>query len=330
MIPSLEMQRPVLEFCSMEFPVLDSCLHIGEAMDLIRKQGVREKIIYFYVTGQDGVLEGVLPTRCLLTEPLEMPLRDCMIRRVVAIPTKATLLEACELFVLHKFLAFPVVDENRRIRGVLDVGVFTEEVLDFAEHERMDDLFQTLGVRSSEIRSASARRAFVLRFPWLLSTILGGTACALLAGAFSDTLEKQILLAFFLTLVLGLGESVSAQSIAVTLQAMHKSKPTLLWMLGAARKEFVTSVLLGSACGLLVGMIVLTWKHDWLAALSIGGSVFLSTISACLLGVLIPAFSRALKLDPKIAAGPLTLAIADICTLSCYLGLAKMLYAILA
>ncbi|NBR49801.1 magnesium transporter MgtE, partial [bacterium] len=116
----------------------------------------------------------------------------------------------------------------------------------------------------------------------------------------------------------------------VTLQAMHKSKPTLLWMIGAARKEFVTSVLLGSACGLLVGMIVLTWKHDWLAALSIGGSVFLSTISACLLGVLIPAFSRVLKLDPKIAAGPLTLAIADICTLSCYFGLAKMLYAILA
>jgi magnesium transporter len=270
------------------------------------------------------VLKGVLPTRRLLTEPLQKPIAECMIPRVVAIPLKATLLEACEFFVLHKFLAFPIVDEKRRILGVVDVNVFTDEVLDLAERKQTEDVFQSLGFRVSEVSHASARRAFALRFPWLLATIGGGILCAFLSGTFAETLEQQLLLAFFLTLVLGLGESVAAQSLAVTLQAMHNTNPTLKWLLGAVKKEFTTAMFLGGSCGTLVGLVVFTWHRDLLSAASIGASIFLSMTTACLLGVLIPTVSRTLRMDPKIAAGPLTLALADICTLLAYFGLATL------
>jgi magnesium transporter len=330
MVQSEELQRPVLEFASRDFPVLDEGLTTGEAIECVRAQGLRDKIIYFYVTDAEGRLAGVLPARRLLTDPADTPVASAMIRRVVAIPTRATLLEACEFFVLHKFLAFPVVDPEGRIVGVLDVSVFTEEVLDLAEREQMNDLFQSLGFRVSEVRSASPVKAFALRFPWLLSTIAGGTVCALLAGAFAETLEERIVLAFFLTLVLGLGESVSAQSVAVTLQAMHRANPTLRWLLAAVRKEFLTALMLGGACGALVGSIVLFWKADSVDALSVGTSIFLSMITACLLGVIIPAGARSLRLDPRIAAGPLTLALADICTLAVYFGLAKWLFSALS
>lgn len=325
MVPSQDLQRPVLEFCSTDFPTLEESLTTGEAIECVRARGLRDKIIYFYVVGEGGRLAGVLPARRLLTDPSDTPVTDAMIRRVVAIPTRATLLEACEFFVLHKFLAFPVVDEDRRIVGVLDVSVFTEEVLDLAEREQMNDLFQSLGFRASEVRSATPWRAFGLRFPWLLATIAGGTACALLAGAFSETLEHSIVLAFFLTMVLGLGDSVSAQSVAVTLQAMHRVKPTHAWAIRAIGREFLTAALLGLACGVLVAGIVLGWMGDGRAALSIGASIFLSMIIACLLGVMIPSGARALRLDPRIAAGPLTLAMADVFTLICYFGLARWL-----
>ena len=325
MVPSQDLQRPVLEFCSTDFPTLDENLTTGEAINCLRERGLRDKIIYFYVTCENGRLAGVLPARRLLTDPADTPVTEAMIRRVVAIPTKATLLEACEFFVLHKFLAFPVVDETRRIVGVLDVSVFTEEVLDLAEREQMNDIFQALGFRVSEVRSASAWKASVLRFPWLLSTIAGGTVCAVLAGAFAATLQQRIVLAFFMTMVLGLGDSVSAQSVAVTLQAMHRSKPTLAWLLRAIGKEFFTSALLGITCGALVAGIVIAWRGDGPAAISIGISIFFSMVTACLLGVLIPAGARALHLDPRIAAGPLTLALADVCSLVCYFGLARWL-----
>lgn len=325
MLASDELNRPVMEFATRDFPRIDESLTTGEAIECLRGQALRDKILYFYVTDSDGRLTGVLPARRLLTDPADTRVADVVIRRVVAIPTRATLLEACEFFVLHKFLAFPVVDEDRKIVGIVDVNVFTEEVLDIAEREQMSDLFQSLGFRVSEVRSASAWKSFRLRFPWLLATIAGGTVCALLSSAFAETIEQKIVLAFFITLVLGLGESVSAQSIAVTLQAMHHSKPSLAWLLQATRKEFLTALLLGGACGFVVGSIVAVWHGDVPAALSIGASILLSMVTACLLGVLIPAGARFLRLDPRIAAGPLTLALADIGTLLFYFGLANFL-----
>lgn len=330
MLPAEELQRPALDFASRDFPSIDVSLTIGGALEFVRAKGLQDKIIYLYVTDAEGVLKGVLPTRRLLTEPLGKPIAECMIPRVVAIPVKATLLEACEFFVLHKFLAFPIVDANRRILGIVDVTVFTDEVLDLAERKQTEDVFQSLGFRVSEVTHASARKAFALRFPWLLATIGGGTLCALLTGAFAETLEQQLLLAFFLTLVLGLGESVAAQSLAVTLQAMHQSNPTIKWLLGAVKKEFATAMFLGGSCGALVGLVVFTWHRDFLAAGSIGLSIFLSMTTACLLGVLVPSISRALKMDPKVAAGPLTLALADVCTLLAYFGLATLFMQIFA
>ena len=44
-----------------------------------------------------------------------------MIRRVVAIPHSANVLEACEFFVLHKFFAFPIIDDQRHMVGLVDV-----------------------------------------------------------------------------------------------------------------------------------------------------------------------------------------------------------------
>ena len=67
----------------------------------------------------------MLPTRRLLTAPLETRLEEIMVRRVVAIPATATVLEACEFFVLYKFFAFPVVDSKRRVIGVVDVSLFS-------------------------------------------------------------------------------------------------------------------------------------------------------------------------------------------------------------
>ena len=48
-------------------------------------------------------------------------------------------------------------------------------------------------------------------------------------------------------------------------------------------------------------------------------------VFACLLGVAIPAVLRALKADPRIAAGPVVLAAADVVTLLLYFGLGARL-----
>jgi len=314
----------VLKFARRDFTLLRREMTIGEALEAVRSQGVGEQIVYFYVVDEEDRLVGVLPTRRLLMSGLDKKLSEVMVGRVISIPSTLTVLDACEFFVMYKYLAFPVVDEHKHILGVIDINLFTEEVFDIAEREKMDSLFESLGFRISSVKDASPLRAFRFRFPWLLATIASGTVCALLASLFTATLSNAIVLAFFLTMVLGLGESVSMQSMTLTIHALRTSSPNLSWYLRTLQREAATAILLGAGCGSLVGAIVWFWRGEGLAAAAIGGSICLSFLTACVLGLTIPSILHSLKLDPKIAAGPVTLALADLATLVLYLSVATI------
>ncbi len=316
---------PVIEHARKDFPLLDADMTVVEALERIRREGVGERVIYFFAVDSNKRLVGVLPTRRLLTAPLETKLSDIMVRRVVAVPATATILDACEFFVLYKFFAFPVVDEQRRVVGLIDVSLFAEEMLGEREEQARpaapvpDDIFEVLGFHLEQIRGASPWRVFRFRFPWLLVTVTGGTICAILAGAFEATLAHTLVVAFFLTMVLGLNESVSAQSMSVTIQMLRSAPVTWSWFRIALRREFATAALIGFACGSIVAAIVFLWRHDPKSAFAIGGSIALSLISASLFGLGVPSLLHRLNLDPKIAAGPITLALADIFALLIYL-----------
>jgi magnesium transporter len=327
-----DFNAPVAAHARRDFPLLDADMSVAQALDRIRREGVGERVIYFFAVDADKKLVGVLPTRRLLTAPLETPLREIMVRKVVAIPATATILDACEFFVLYKFFAFPVVDEQRRVVGVIDVSLFAEEIL--AADEREDrqrtsepvsqDVFEALGFHLEQIRGASPLKVFRYRFPWLLATVAGGTLCAMLTGVFEATLTKSLVLAFFLTMVLGLNESVSAQSMSVTIQALRSTTVTWAWFATAFRREFVTAVLLGLGCGSIVAIIVYLWRSELIAAFVIGGSIALSLVTACLFGLGVPSLLHRYKLDPKIAAGPITLALADFFALLIYFSAASL------
>ena len=316
----------VVDHARKDFPLLDVTMIVGEALEHIRQEGVGERVIYFYVVDEQKRLVGVVPTRRLLTAPLEASLRQIMVPRVVAVPATATVLDACEFFVLYKFLAFPVVDEQRRVIGIVDANLFAEEILEAGESEDRyrsaapvgPEFFEALGFRIEQIRGASPWRIFRFRFPWLLVTVMGGTVSAILAGFFEATLTRSLVLAFFLTMVLGLNESVSAQSMSVTIHALRTVTVTWRWLATAFRREVATAILLGVACGFIVGVIAWFWRNDVRAAFVIGGSIGLSLVTACALGLAVPSLLHRLKLDPKIAAGPVTLALADFVALVIY------------
>jgi len=315
-------ERPIKTVAREDVSTLNQDLTVRQALDTVRQRGVGEKIIYFYVVNSREELTGVVPTRRLLSAALDQTLSSIMVRRVMSIPETATVLEACEAFVLHKFLALPVVDYRRRIVGVVDISLLTDQLFDVAERSRVDEMFEVLGFHVAQLRDASPVRAFRFRFPWLLATIGSGTLCALLASHYETTLAKAIVLAFFLTLVLGLAESVSVQSMTVTIQALRAMRPTFRWYTRAIFRESGTGVLLGVACGLVVGVIVWLWRGTPLPAVSIGASICGALCAASFFGLSVPTLLHALKLDPKIAAGPMTLAFTDICTLLFYFGIA--------
>ncbi len=321
---SRHIHEPVILHAKTDIPLLDSELTVGGALDAILAHGVGEKIVYFYVVDHENHLMGVIPTRRLLITPRDCRLTDIMIRRVVKLPQTATIYDALELFVMYRFLAFPVVDEENHMLGAVDVSLFTDEIIAMPSQEQIDTVFETIGYRLDEVRTASPVKAFRYRFPWLLATIASGTACALITGLFEATLAQAIVIAFFMTLLLGLGESVSIQSMTVTIQTIGSRKLTFSWFFGALKKEIVSALLLGAGCGVVVSLIVLAWQGSTPAVLAIGCSIAGAIVSACLIGLIVPSIIHAFALDPKVSAGPITLAMADVSTLAIYFTIASL------
>src|SRR5262249_23651498 len=157
---------------------------------------------------------------------LDQKVSDIMIPDVISIRKEATVLDACEFFSLHRLLAFPVVDQDRCILGVVDVDLYTSERSDLDRSERNDMLFQLIGVHLAEGRQSSPLVAFRSRFPWLLCNIAGGILAALLAGIFEAELQSAVALALFIPVVLALSESVSIQSVSLALRVLHRRRPT--------------------------------------------------------------------------------------------------------
>src|SRR5262249_27836420 len=151
------------------------------------------RIIYFYVVDREDRLQGVVPTRRLLLSPPERPLADLMVKQVVALPAHATVLDACEFFIQHRFLAFPVVDDERRLLGAVDVELYTEELGALGgddEGHTFDDLFQLIGVHLARAQQTSPVAAFRTRFPWLLCNLGGGILAAFLSGIYEEELSR--------------------------------------------------------------------------------------------------------------------------------------------
>ena len=299
---------------------------VGEALARIRRVPPEGRIIYFYVVDAEGRLQGVLPTRRLLLSPLETPVAEIMVREVICVPQNATVLDACEFFIMHRLLAFPVIDEKRRIVGVIDVELYTAELGDIERSERNDDLFQLVGVHLSEAQQSSPLMAFGRRFPWLLCNIGGGLAAAFIAGIFEKELKLAAALAMFIPVVLALSESVSIQSVSLTLQYLRGRPPTLKTLLTKIGNEMGTGIFLGCSSAICVAVAAIAWLGDRKLAVCLLGGISGGVLCSASLGVGLPMLLRILKRDPHVAAGPMVLAAADLVTLLLYFSLARWMW----
>lgn len=315
------LNEPLAPHLRRDFITLNVRWTVGQALDSLRASTLPEKIIYLYVVDDEGKLVGVVPTRRLLMSLAERPIAEIMVTNVISIPDSMTVLDACEFFVMYRLLAFPVVDAANRIVGVIDVTLFTDEIFDVSERQTNRDIFQLIGIHIARGRAGSPWAGFGDRFPWLLCNIAGGLGCAFITGRYEAFLDATIVLALFIPVVLTLAEGVSIQSMTITLQGFRDERVDWRGLIRDLRTELLTAMLLGAACGSVVGAIAWIWKGRAPVAFAIAASIGLAIVTACLLGVILPVLVRLARGDPRIAAGPVVLASADVATLLFYFSI---------
>src|SRR5262245_404819 len=293
-----------------------------DALEKARALPSTQIILYCYVVDEKNHLVGIVPIRRLLTSPADARIADVMITEVVAIPSWATVLVAAEYFVNRRFLAFPVVESDGTLVGVVDVTSFTEEVLALAK-QSFEGIFQLIGVHAT--KALTPWTGYKDRFPWLLCNVGGGLLCAFILSHYEETLATAVVLALFIPVVLALAESVSIQSVTLTLQNLQSGNVQWRQLFRALTQEAATAVMLGISCGALIGLAAWAWQRSLLVGGILTGAIAASMVMACLLGVVLPNLLRAAKKDPQIAAGPIVLALTDVTTLVFYFSVAALL-----
>ncbi len=158
--------------------------------------------------------------------------------------------------------------------------------------------------------------------PWILCNVFSGVMCAIISRYFEVVLGRYLLLAFFIPLVLTLSESTSMMSMTQSLLFLRR--PRFRWATAIPRglQEWKLMLLIAITCGVLVGGLSLFWGEGILPSLAIGFGILFGVGLSVVFGIGLPVILNRLKLDPKVASGPVVLMIADMLTTAIYLGLA--------
>jgi magnesium transporter len=169
-LTQVDLEEPVERHLHQDFVRIDASQTVAEALEVLRRNPPRGPIHYFYVVDGQGRLEGVLPTRRLLLAAPHQSVADIIVRAVVMLPARATVLQACEFFIQHRFLALPVVDDDRRLLGIVDVSLYIDELTQLDDGRVRDDLFQLLGVHIDDSRGFRTQAASAAASPGSAAT----------------------------------------------------------------------------------------------------------------------------------------------------------------
>ena len=124
-------------------------LHADETIQGLRQVAEEaETVNYVYVISRDDdSLLGVLPLYRLVLSRPDTPVSELMTTDVITVPVSAGQEEAARLVTEHDLLALPVVDDDRRLLGIIT----TDDVADILEEEATEDIERLGGSQPLEV-----------------------------------------------------------------------------------------------------------------------------------------------------------------------------------
>ena len=111
-----------------EFIALPQNLTAEQVISRLREiEPDAETIYYLYVVDEAGHLAGVLSLRRLITSPPDKLISEIMIKENITVSPEMTHREVANLISKYNLLAVPVVDQDKKILGIVTV----DDVMDF-------------------------------------------------------------------------------------------------------------------------------------------------------------------------------------------------------
>jgi magnesium transporter len=299
----------------------------AEALKRFQEKTEAEHIFYVYVVDDAGRLKGTVDLRRLLTAESKVPVRDLMQTDFIAVPPDCDQEQVAGIFARYDLTALPVLDHmpDGRLIGVIT----SDDVIDVIQEEAAEDVAHMSGSDAQELERKSPAQVAKLRLPWIMATLGIELLASVVIHVFDQTLQKYILLASFMPVISAISGNTGLQSAAIIIRGLSSGQVQLSHWRHAVVRQVSTTMILGAACALALGIIGGIWDKHWAFGLVVFLGMFMSVNIAGIVGTIVPLLSKRAGFDPALTAGPFETAFQDVIGISIFLSLAAALLHVL-
>lgn len=305
---------------------------VDKVLDQIKKFGKKAETLNFvYVVDEENHLIDDLRIGELLMAERSTKISALMDNQFIAIRTDTNIEDAFNIFDKYDRSALPVITSNDTLVGI----VTFDDILDKIKERDTEDIQKFGGVEGLDLSYTKTPWLELVRkrAGWLVILFVGEMLTASAMGFFEGEIEKAVVLALFVPLIISSGGNSGSQAASLIIRAMALRELKLRDWWYVMRKEIFSGLLLGSILGFIGFIRILIWQkagvYDygtyWVyIALTVAVSLLFIVLWGTLSGSLIPFVLRRIGLDPATASAPFVATLVDVTGLIIYFSVAAM------
>ncbi|MGH2575739.1 MAG: magnesium transporter, partial [Ignavibacteria bacterium] len=281
-----------------------------------------EHLYHVWVTDDERRLIGIvsLINIILSIDTPSVIIADIMNTEAISVDVDTDQEEVAKIFQKYDLVTLPVVDKNKKLVGRISI----DDIVDVIEQEFSEDVAKIVGSGADELQSKSPFQIAMLRLPWVLITLGIQFIAGLVINYYDETLTKVILLASFMPIISAISGNTGLQASAMTVRGLAVGNVSPNRWAEPVKRSLQTSLIIGSVCGLVIGIIGATWAGKIIFGLIVGISMCISINISAFVGTSTPLVSKRLGFDPAITVGPFETAFQDVVGITVFLTLATI------
>ena len=306
-----------------DYAMLKQDMTVAQALSYLRDAAPDAETIYqAYVVDEQRHLIGVVSLRDLILADLHKTMQTLMISDVVNALVSDDQEDIAKKIARYDLLALPITDEN----GVL-IGIVTyDDAMDVVSEEATDDIHKSAGVSTiaGSLKDATIGLLYRKRVFWLVLLVFGNLFSGAGIAHFEDIIAANLVLVFFLPLLVDSGGNAGSQSATLMVRALATGEVVMRDWLYLIGREALVALALG--CTMAVAVSVLGYiRGDETVALVLALSMVSIVMIGCMIGMSLPFVLSKFNLDPASASAPLITSVCDATGVVIYLFIASRL-----
>ncbi len=306
-----------------DYATLKKDMTVAQAMAYLRDEAPDAETIYqAYVVDDERKLLGAVSLRDLILADLHKTIQDLMVSDVVSSLVTDDQEDIAKQIARYDLLALPIIDEH----GVL-IGIVTyDDAMDVVSAEATDDIHKSAGVSTivGNLKDASIALLYRKRIFWLILLVFGNLFSGAGIAHFEDIIKANIVLVFFLPLLVDSGGNAGSQSATLMVRALATGEVVMRDWLYLIGREALVALALGCTMAAAVSLLGYI-RGDSTIALVLALSMVSIVMIGCMIGMSLPFVLSKFNFDPASASAPLITSVCDATGVVIYLFIASRL-----